>query len=78
MRVATCARDALDLVLVTFEVAADGDERAGEGFAPALLQALHGVKAMSSLQLDLPELPLEEDVAREEMKKSKVHVANAH
>jgi hypothetical protein len=42
---ATVTHDALNLVLTTLEIAADGDDGIQTGFAPALLQALRSVES---------------------------------
>ncbi len=62
-----CTRDALNLVLMTFEVAADGDEGISDGFAPALLQAIRSVEAERSrrFQLELVQAPHERSVGGE-------------
>ena len=51
--IAICARDALNLVLTSLEVAADGDTGASAGLAPALLQAVRSVRSFSRMQLTL-------------------------
>ena len=40
---------ALNLVIMTFEVAEDGDKGVGKGFAPALLDALRMVQSLFSV-----------------------------
>ena len=51
--IAICARDALNLVLTSLEVAADGDTGASAGLAPALLQAVRSVRSLGRMQLTL-------------------------
>ena len=53
IRVAARTRDALNLVLTTLEIAADGDDGIQLGLAPALLQAVHSVRSHAVAQFVL-------------------------
>ena len=62
---ATRAHQALDLLLTTLEVAADGGAGVSDGFAPALLDALCSVQTQPFERFELLK-PLHQDVPEEE------------
>lgn len=76
VKVAQCTRDALNLVLMTFEIAADGDDGISDGFAPALLQAVRSVQAAHARQFRLELTKLSHEDAGSEGKEWTVQVAN--
>lgn len=76
VKVAQCTRDALNLVLMTFEIAADGDDGISDGFAPALLQAVRSVQTAHARQFRLELTKLSHEDAGSEGKEWTVQVAN--